>query len=396
MRSLAVGARERGSERGFDVVVTLDCRLRRCRSHEIVRAPRRRVRAAIPASSPARCHAAMTSCSGSTMPRTSLSASAPNTANVRPARRVRGEPAREHARRLRIVGDVDDEFRRAGSKRCKRARHPRLAHAARDRIGVPAEPRTQCMTAPRRRPRLRVLARRIERRVAAARARVSRFANANRRFGHIRWKSRSGDAHIVRRCARPRRAGRVAVRTRRRWRDGPSAKDAGLLAADAVAVVAEPVLMIDIDRGDDGDVGIDEVYRIEASAETDFEHRDVEPRFARTAAARPACRIRNRSARYRRAPPRCARTHRPAPHRRHRRRRRVRARCSAADAARCTRPPACPPARNIASRNATVEPLPLVPPTVMTIGAGCGAPSRSQTSRTRSRPSSIARGCTRC
>ena len=47
---------------------------------------------------------------------------------------------------------------------------------------------------------------------------------------------------------------------------------------------------------------------------------------------------------------------------------------------------------SIASRNATVEPLPLVPPTVMTTGAGRGAPMRCQTSRTRSRPSSMLRG----
>ena len=49
----------------------------------------------------------------------------------------------------------------------------------------------------------------------------------------------------------------------------------------------------------------------------------------------------------------------------------------------------------IASMNATVEPLPLVPPTVMTIGAGRGAPIASHTRRTRSRPSSISRGCVR-
>ena len=60
---------------------------------------------------------------------------------------------------------------------------------------------------------------------------------------------------------------------------GPSrAKDAGLLAADAVAVVAEPVLMIDVDRRDDRSVRVDEVDRIEPAAEADFEQRDVELR----------------------------------------------------------------------------------------------------------------------
>ena len=58
---------------------------------------------------------------------------------------------------------------------------------------------------------------------------------------------------------------------------GPSrAKDAGLLAADAVAIVAEPVLMIEVDRGDDRGVGVDDVDCIEPAAEADFEQRDVE------------------------------------------------------------------------------------------------------------------------
>jgi hypothetical protein len=44
---------------------------------------------------------------------------------------------------------------------------------------------------------------------------------------------------------------------------------------------------------------------------------------------------------------------------------------------------------------ATVEPLPLVPPTVITCLAGAGAPIRRQTSLTRSRPSSMLRTLTR-
>ena len=33
--------------------------------------------------------------------------------------------------------------------------------------------------------------------------------------------------------------------------------------------------MVDVDGGDDRDIGIDEVDRIQAAAEADFEHREV-------------------------------------------------------------------------------------------------------------------------
>ena len=55
-----------------------------------------------------------------------------------------------------------------------------------------------------------------------------------------------------------------------------------------------------------------------------------------------------------------------------------------------------PAERVIASRKATVEPLPLVPPTLMIVGAGSGEPIRCQTTRMRSSPSSISRGWMRC
>ena len=35
--------------------------------------------------------------------------------------------------------------------------------------------------------------------------------------------------------------------------------------------------MVDVDAGDDGDIGVDHVDRVEAPAEADFEDRHVEP-----------------------------------------------------------------------------------------------------------------------
>src|SRR5689334_15468054 len=54
------------------------------------------------------------------------------------------------------------------------------------------------------------------------------------------------------------------------------AQNAGLLAADAVDVVAKPVLMIQIDGGHNRGIGIDDVDGIQAPAETDLEYRDVQ------------------------------------------------------------------------------------------------------------------------
>src|SRR5690606_23378691 len=54
-----------------------------------------------------------------------------------------------------------------------------------------------------------------------------------------------------------------------------------------------------------------------------------------------------------------------------------------------------PAARPMASMKATVEPLPLVPATVTTWVAGRDRPRRPATSRTRSRPISMAVGCWR-
>ncbi len=60
-------------------------------------------------------------------------------------------------------------------------------------------------------------------------------------------------------------------------RGATAAENAGLLAPDAVEVVAEPVLVIEIDGGHDRGIGVDDVDGIEPPAEADFEQRDVEP-----------------------------------------------------------------------------------------------------------------------
>src|SRR5437899_9501019 len=57
-------------------------------------------------------------------------------------------------------------------------------------------------------------------------------------------------------------------------------------------------------------------------------------------------------------------------------------------------PVEAPAARTSASRCATVEPLPLVPPTVMTGHAGRSNPSTRATAATRARPMSMVFGCT--
>ena len=134
----------------------------------------------------------------------------------------------------------------------------------------------------------------------------------------------------------------------------------------ASRVGPEVVHVVDGDAGEHGAVGVDDVDRVEPAAQADLEDRRLDLRAARTATARRACRTRSRSAAWRRAPPRRPRTprttrHRPPP---------------AADAHALVvaqqvrrgveRRSGSPADRRIDSSIAQVEPLPLVPPTVMT------------------------------
>ena len=56
----------------------------------------------------------------------------------------------------------------------------------------------------------------------------------------------------------------------------PRAEDAGLLARDVLAGRAEVIHVIEIDARHDGDVGGDDVDRVEAAAQPHLEDRDVE------------------------------------------------------------------------------------------------------------------------
>ena len=61
------------------------------------------------------------------------------------------------------------------------------------------------------------------------------------------------------------------------------AEDAGLLRTDELQRVAEPVAVIESDRDENRDVGIDEVGGVETAAETHLEHRGVDtPRRQRS------------------------------------------------------------------------------------------------------------------
>ncbi|CAM5352463.1 hypothetical protein RLIN73S_03268 [Rhodanobacter lindaniclasticus] len=55
-----------------------------------------------------------------------------------------------------------------------------------------------------------------------------------------------------------------------------AARYTGLLAADAVAIGAEPFHVIEIHGGDHGHVGINDVHRVEAATQAHFEHRHVD------------------------------------------------------------------------------------------------------------------------
>ena len=53
------------------------------------------------------------------------------------------------------------------------------------------------------------------------------------------------------------------------------AENAGFFEADRFARGAEEIGMVDVDAGDDGNIGVDHVDRVEAPAESYFEDRDV-------------------------------------------------------------------------------------------------------------------------
>jgi len=63
----------------------------------------------------------------------------------------------------------------------------------------------------------------------------------------------------------------------------PRAHNARLLPANALAVRAQKLCVVDVDAGDDGAVGVDHVRGIQASSEADFENRHIQQRMAHQA-----------------------------------------------------------------------------------------------------------------
>jgi hypothetical protein len=55
----------------------------------------------------------------------------------------------------------------------------------------------------------------------------------------------------------------------------PSTQDAGLLTTDALAVVAEPRRVVEVDRRQEREIGVDQVDRVETATETDLEQHGV-------------------------------------------------------------------------------------------------------------------------
>ena len=116
----------------------------------------------------------------------------------------------------------------------------------------------------------------------------------------------------------------------------PGPEDAGLLAADGLARRPEVVDVVDADAGDDRDVGVDDVDRVEPPAEADLEDRQVGLRAREEPERRQRAEleIRERDA-VAHVLDRVERASRD-PHRSRIRRRCARARCSARGAATCT------------------------------------------------------------
>ncbi len=57
----------------------------------------------------------------------------------------------------------------------------------------------------------------------------------------------------------------------------PAAVDVGFLEADLFTRVAQPVGVVQVDTGDDGAIGIDNVHGVQATAQADLQHHGVQP-----------------------------------------------------------------------------------------------------------------------
>src|SRR5678816_2565809 len=96
---------------------------------------------------------------------------------------------------------------------------------------------------------------------------------SSRRSGSITWII---SARLARPLAVKRRESSAPVAADRR---ATGAEDSRLFTANGLASRAEIIHVIDPDRRDDGDVGIDDVHGVEPAAEPDFEHDCVDARL---------------------------------------------------------------------------------------------------------------------
>ena len=168
-----------------------------------------------------------------------------------------------------IAGRPGSTWKRPGSSTAQSPRESRRAPT-----GKPIAAGTSTPRAPWRRSRADT--RRATRDAAGRSARRPGPSIATARLRR-RSRSRGRSAAAARRCARAcsitLRGGSGSAQTA----GAPGAKDARLLAADVLARRAEVIHVIEIDARHHGDVGIDDVDRVEPAAQPHFEDQRVEP-----------------------------------------------------------------------------------------------------------------------
>ncbi len=195
---------------------------------------------------------------------------------VRRCGRLRAQPRRQLARGLRVVADVDHDVHAVTDQQLQPSRQPRRG----DALGEG----------------------RIRRR------RVQRAQRGNRGGGVValdrcgQWPIRQFefgadfapaptlpiDGFLEEIAAQPQRVGancvgmpehagrRIDLAQHQRL---PRARDARLLPADALAIRAQPVDMIDVDGGDHRDIGIHQIHGVQASAQPHFQHCQIQLRL---------------------------------------------------------------------------------------------------------------------
>ncbi len=111
---------------------------------------------------------------------------------------------------------------------------------------------------------------------------------------HLPGEIALGDHARARRARQSPRTPTRGISGRAQHRRPAGPEYSGLLAADARQVIAEVIAMIHANRGEHGDIRIDEIGGIKASAESDLEQRHLDARARQRRAARRACCIQRR------------------------------------------------------------------------------------------------------